>query len=60
MKPKNNKVKMIFFDAGGVLFDTSIKGEDRIRYLMMERGYSKSKKIIFTLLFLGFILYLVY
>ncbi|TQR19430.1 HAD family hydrolase [Psychrobacillus vulpis] len=38
-----NEVKVIFFDAGGVLFDTFLKGEDRIRYILMERGYQKSK-----------------
>ena len=43
MAQVENKVKVIFFDAGGVLFDTPIKGDDRIRYLLMERGYSKSK-----------------
>ena len=37
------KIKMIFFDAGGVLFDTPIKGDDRVRYLLTERGYLKSK-----------------
>ena len=36
------EVKTIFFDAGGVLFDTFVKGDDRIRYLLMERGYQKS------------------
>lgn len=39
----NNGVKMIFFDAVGVLFDAPIKGDDRIKYLLIERGYSKSK-----------------
>ena len=43
MNQGNNKVKMIFFDAGGVLFDTPIKEDDRIRYLLIERGYLKSK-----------------
>jgi putative hydrolase of the HAD superfamily len=32
-------VKVIFLDAGGVLFDTPIKGEDRIRNLLTGRGY---------------------
>jgi putative hydrolase of the HAD superfamily len=43
MNQIKSEVKIIFFDAGGVLFDTPIKGDDRIRYLLMERGYSKSK-----------------
>lgn len=43
MAQAKNKVKVIFFDAGGVLFDTPIKGDDRIRNLLTERGYSKSK-----------------
>jgi putative hydrolase of the HAD superfamily len=38
----NDKVKVIFFDAGGVLFDTPIKGDERIRRILVERGYSKS------------------
>lgn len=42
MDQAENKVKVIFFDAGGVLFDTPIKGDDRIRHLMMQRGYSIS------------------
>lgn len=32
-------MKVIFLDAGGVLFDTPIKGEDRIRNLLTGRGY---------------------
>ncbi|MBS4203637.1 HAD family hydrolase [Lederbergia citrea] len=40
---QTNDVKVIFFDAGGVLFDTAFKGDDRIRYILMERGYQKSK-----------------
>jgi putative hydrolase of the HAD superfamily len=36
-----NKTKVIFFDAGGVLFDTFINGEQRIRNLLMARGYQK-------------------
>jgi putative hydrolase of the HAD superfamily len=43
MTKTRNEVKVIFFDAGGVLFDTFIKGDDRIRYILMERGYQKSK-----------------
>lgn len=31
--------KVIFFDAGGVLFDTFVKSDDRIRNLLIERGY---------------------
>ncbi len=42
MNPTKIEVKTIFFDAGGVLFDTFVKGDDRIRYLLMERGYQKS------------------
>lgn len=33
--------KVIFFDAGGVLFDTFVKGEQRITNLLMEREYTK-------------------
>ena len=36
-------VKTIFFDAGGVLFETFVKGDDRISNLLTERGYHKSK-----------------
>jgi len=36
-------MKVIFLDAGGVLFETFIKGDDRIRRLLMERGYPKSQ-----------------
>jgi putative hydrolase of the HAD superfamily len=43
MNQIKNEVKIIFFDAGGVLFDTPLKGDDRIRYILMERGYPKSK-----------------
>lgn len=32
--------EVIFFDAGGVLFDTFVKGDDRIRNLLIERGYT--------------------
>lgn len=42
MNPTKIEVKTILFDAGGVLFDTFVKGDDRIRYLLMERGYQKS------------------
>lgn len=38
-------VKVIFFDAGGVLFDTFVKGEQRITNLLLERGYTKSEII---------------
>ncbi|MDF2066460.1 HAD-IA family hydrolase [Bacillus sp. Cr_A10] len=43
MNQTKNEVKVIFFDAGGVLFDTFLKGDDRIRYILLERGYQKSK-----------------
>lgn len=43
MNQTKNEVKVIFFDAGGVLFDTFLKGDDRIRNILMERGYQKSK-----------------
>lgn len=43
MCQEKNQVKMILFDAGGVLFDTPIKEDDRIKYLLMERGYLKPK-----------------
>ena len=36
-------VEVIFFDAGGVLFDTPVKGDDRVRSLLMERGYPLSR-----------------
>ncbi|RDI45561.1 HAD family hydrolase [Falsibacillus pallidus] len=39
----NNKIKTIFFDAGGVLFDTPIKGDERIINLLTERGYHSAK-----------------
>lgn len=32
-------LKVIFLDAGGVLFEAFIKGDDRIRRLLVERGY---------------------
>ncbi|WP_053367942.1 HAD family hydrolase [Bacillus sp. FJAT-27245] len=35
-------VKVIFFDAGGILFDTFIKGDDRIRRLLEARGYRRA------------------
>lgn len=41
MNQTKNEVKTIFFDAGGVLFETFVKGDDRIRYLLIERGYQK-------------------
>jgi putative hydrolase of the HAD superfamily len=41
MKKLNNEVKVIFFDAGGILFDTFHKQDERIRHLMTERGYQK-------------------
>ncbi|WP_019412701.1 HAD family hydrolase [Paenisporosarcina sp. TG20] len=43
MNLTKDEVKVIFFDAGGVLFDTFLKGDDRIRYILMERGYQKSR-----------------
>lgn len=43
MNQLKNEVKVIFFDAGGVLFDTFMKGDDRIRYILKERGYQESK-----------------
>jgi putative hydrolase of the HAD superfamily len=36
-----NTPKVIFFDAGGVLFDTLVKGDERVLQLLTERGYSK-------------------
>ena len=42
MNPTKIEVKTIFFVACGVLFDTFVKGDDRIRYLLIERGYQKS------------------
>jgi putative hydrolase of the HAD superfamily len=43
MNQCKNEVKVIFLDAGGVLFDTFIRKDDRIRHLMIERGYQKPK-----------------
>jgi len=43
MNQTKTEVKTIFFDAGGVLFETFIKGDDRIRYLLIERGYQISQ-----------------
>jgi putative hydrolase of the HAD superfamily len=43
MNQTKNEVKTIFFDAGGVLFETFVKGDERIRHLLKERGYQKSK-----------------
>jgi putative hydrolase of the HAD superfamily len=43
MNQIKNEVKVIFFDAGGVLFDTFLKSDERIRNILMERGYQKSK-----------------
>lgn len=40
---RGNRVKVIFLDAGGVLFETFIKHEDRIRNLLTERGYPLHK-----------------
>lgn len=39
----DNEVKVIFLDAGGVLFDTFVKSNERISYLLTERGFSQSK-----------------
>lgn len=43
MDKLKNEVKVIFLDAGGVLFDTFLKKDERIRHLMTERGYQKPK-----------------
>ncbi|MEK3977461.1 hypothetical protein MKY37_00045 [Psychrobacillus sp. FSL K6-2836] len=43
MKQIINEVKVIFFDAGGVLFETFVKGDDRVRNLLKERGYPMQK-----------------
>lgn len=37
------EVKVIFFDAGGVLFEAFVRGDDRIRHLLKERGYPIQK-----------------
>jgi len=37
------KFNTIFLDAGGVLFETFVKQDERIQKLMTERGYSNSK-----------------
>lgn len=39
----SNDIKVIFLDAGGVLFDTFTREGDRIRYLLKERGYKISE-----------------
>ncbi|MEI2665786.1 HAD family hydrolase [Rossellomorea sp. LJF3] len=39
MEKSSSNIKCIFFDAGGVLFDTFQKGDDRIRNLLEARGY---------------------
>lgn len=39
----NKDVNVIFFDAGGVLFDTLVKGEQRVTNLMMQRGFAQSE-----------------
>ncbi|CAN7548999.1 hypothetical protein [Rossellomorea sp. LjRoot5] len=39
MEKSSSNIKFIFFDAGGVLFDTFQKGDDRIRTLLAARGY---------------------
>ncbi|WP_409271717.1 HAD family hydrolase [Neobacillus sp. SCS-31] len=41
MKPVENS-KVIFFDAGGVLFDTFVKGYDRVRRLLDARGFHRA------------------
>ena len=43
MEQLNNEVKVIFFDAGGVLFDTFVRGDERVTNLTIERGYPKDK-----------------
>ncbi|MGD6969077.1 HAD family hydrolase [Rossellomorea vietnamensis] len=37
-----SEVKVVFLDAGGVLFDTPVKGEERIRRLLKGRCYAIS------------------
>ncbi|GIP34656.1 hypothetical protein [Paenibacillus sp. J2TS4] len=39
----DNEVKAVFLDAGGVLFDTFFKSDERISHLMTGRGFSQSK-----------------
>ena len=43
MDQLNNEVKVIFFDAGGVLFETFVKGDERVNNLLIERGFQKSE-----------------
>jgi len=43
MDQLNNEVKVIFFDAGGVLFETFVKGDERVSNILIERGYQKSE-----------------
>ncbi|PFA69783.1 hypothetical protein CN378_03175 [Bacillus sp. AFS015802] len=43
MERINTDIKCIFFDAGGVLFDTFQKGDDRVRNLLIARGYQKEE-----------------
>lgn len=33
--------RVIFLDAGGVLFDTVKKGEDRVHHILAERGFER-------------------
>lgn len=42
MNHSKHNLKVIFFDAGGVLFETFFDNDDRIRYLMRERGFPET------------------
>jgi putative hydrolase of the HAD superfamily len=43
MGTDNNEIKVIFLDAGGVLFDTFMKKEERVSRLLTGRGYPKAE-----------------
>jgi putative hydrolase of the HAD superfamily len=43
LSQQHSKIKVIFLDAGGVLFETFVKEDDRIRNLLKERGYQISE-----------------
>ncbi|MEK4521338.1 HAD family hydrolase [Psychrobacillus sp. FSL W7-1457] len=45
MSKLSRDAKVIFLDAGGVLFDTFVKGEQRIINLLLERGYTRSEVV---------------
>lgn len=42
MSLKNNSIKVIFFDAGGVLFHEQVNPQDKLRKILNSRGISKN------------------